>query len=299
MLSFALFPLLGRAFFPRTDPGQFVVNVKVPPGTRLEVTDQYVARMEQEIRNVVSPSDMNMIVSNIGVTPDLSAIYTSNSGMHTAFIQVSLKEDHKTSSFVYMQRLREKFATNFPEVDVYFQTGGLVDSVVNQGKPAPIDIRIGGSDLKQTFDFAQQVAKQVRALSSVNDVLIPQDLNYPGLELNIDREHAALLGISPQAAIDNVITALTSDTMISPSFWVDPKTGNNYFLSVQYPDNQIKTMTDFKQIPLRAPGVRQHYATRIRRLHQADRHTDGGRPLPAPPIVRYLCHAEERRPQPR
>jgi multidrug efflux pump subunit AcrB len=255
VLSFALLPFLGVAFFPRTDPGQFVVNVKVPAGTRIEVTDQYVARMEQDIRGVVAAADMNMIVSNIGITPDLSAIYTSNSGMHTAFIQVSLKEDHKTSSFVYMQRLRNRFANDFPEVSTYFQTGGLVDSVVNQGQPAPIDIRIGGSDLNQTFAFAQAVAAKVKTLSSIDDVLIPQDLDYPGLELNINREHAALLGISPQSAINDVITALTSDTMISPSFWVDPKTGNNYFLSVQYPDNQIKTLTDFKQIPLRAPGA--------------------------------------------
>ncbi len=254
ILSFGLAPFLGVAFFPRTDPGQFVVNVKVPPGTRLEVTDQYIARMEQDIRSVVSPADMNMIVSNIGITPDLSAIYTSNSGMHTAFIQVSLKEDHKTSSFDYMRKLRTKFANDFPDVNTYFQTGGLVDSVVNQGKPAPLDIRVGGSDLKATYDYAQSVAAKIRALSSVDDVLIPQDLDYPGLELNIDREHAALLGVSPQAAINNVITALTSDTMIAPSFWVDPKSGNNYFLSVQYPDNQIKTMTDFRQIPLRAPG---------------------------------------------
>jgi multidrug efflux pump subunit AcrB len=254
VISFALFPLLGTAFFPRTDPGQFVVNVKAPPGTRLEVTDQYVALMEQDIREEVSAKDLNMIVSNIGITPDLSAIYTSNSGMHTGFIQVSLKEDHAVSSFEYMSRLRKRFAQDFPEVNVYFQTGGLVDSVVNQGQPAPLDIRIGGNDLKQSYALAQQIATKVRALSSVSDVLIPQDLDYPGLELNIDREHAALLGISPQSAIQNVITALTSDTMISPSFWVDPKTGNNYFLSVQYPDNQIKTLTDFKQIPLRAPG---------------------------------------------
>jgi multidrug efflux pump subunit AcrB len=211
--------------------------------------------MEQDIREVVSPEDMNMIVSNIGITPDLSAIYTSNSGMHTAFIQVSLKEDHKTSSFVYMERLRKRLANDFPEVNTYFQTGGLVDAVVNQGQPAPIDIRIGGSDLDATYAFAQSVAAKVRKLSAINDVLVPQDMDYPGLELNIDREHAALLGISPQSAINGVITALTSDTMIAPSFWVDPKTGNNYFLSVQYPDNQIKTLTDFKQIPLRAPGA--------------------------------------------
>ncbi len=255
LLGVMLYPAMGKAFFPRTDPGQFVVNVKVPPGTRIEVSDEYVAKMEDDIRKVVSADDMNMIVSNIGITPDLSAIYTSNSGMHTAFIQVSLKEDHKTSSYIYMQRLRERFAQDFPEVNTYFQTGGLVDSVVNQGQPAPIDIRIGGSDMDSTFAYAQTVAAKVRKLSTVDDVLIPQDLDYPGLELNIDREHAALLGISPQAAIDDVITALTSDTMIAPSFWVDPKTGNNYFLSVQYPVNEIKTLTDFKQIPLRAPGA--------------------------------------------
>ncbi len=252
VISFALFPFLGIAFFPRTDPGQFVVNVKVPPGTRIEVTDVYIAKMEKEIREVVSPDDMNMIVSNIGVTPDLSAIYTSNSAMHTAFIQVSLKEEHKTSSFVYMEELRKKFANDFPEVGTFFQTGGLVDSVVNQGQPAPIDIRVGGMDLDKAYDYATKIENRVKELSSVNDVLVPQDIDYPGLELNIDREHAALLHISPQNTVDNVITALTSDSVIAPSFWIDPKTGNNYMLTVQYRDNTIRDLTDFKQIPLRS-----------------------------------------------
>jgi multidrug efflux pump subunit AcrB len=252
--SFALYPILGKAFFPRTDPGQFVVNVKVPAGTRIEVTDDYIAKMEQDIRGVVSPEDLNMIVSNIGITPDLSAIYTSNSGMHTAFIQVSLKEDHKIGSYAYMQKVREKLAADFPDVATYFQAGGLVDSVVNQGKPAPIDIQIGGNDLQQAYDIAQATAAKLKKLSTVNDVLIPQDLDYPGLELNINRTQAGLLGISPRNIVDNVITALTSDGMIAPSFWVDPKTGNSYMLTVQYPETQIKTMTDFKQIPLRSPN---------------------------------------------
>ena len=113
---------------------------------------------------------MNMIVSNIGITPDLEAIYTSNSGMHTAFIQVSLNEDHSTSSFAYMQELRERFATDFPEVNTYFQTGGLVDSVVNQGQPAPLDIRIGGNNLPNDFAYAQALATKLRGLGSVSDV---------------------------------------------------------------------------------------------------------------------------------
>jgi multidrug efflux pump subunit AcrB len=251
--SFALYPFLGKAFFPRTDPGQFVVNVKVPAGTRIEVTDDYIAKMEQDIRSVVSPQDLNMIVSNIGITPDLSAIYTSNSGMHTAFIQVSLKEEHKTGSYAYMQKVRQKLTEDFPDVATYFQAGGLVDSVVNQGKPAPIDIQIGGNDLQQAHDIAQATAAKLKKLGSVNDVLIPQDLDYPGLELNINRLQAGLLGVSPKNIVDNVITALTSNGVISPSFWVDPKTGNSYMLTVQYPEDLIKTMTDFKQIPLRSP----------------------------------------------
>ena len=253
IFSFALYPFLGKAFFPRTDPAQFVIDVKVPAGTRIEVTDDYISKMEQDIRSVVSPADLNMIVSNIGITPDLSAIYTSNSGMHTAFIQVSLKEDHKTGSYAYMKEVRERLAADFPDVATYFQAGGLVDSVVNQGKPAPIDIQIGGNNLQQAYEIAQVTAAKLKKLDSVNDVLIPQDLNYPGLELNINRVEAGLLGVSPQDVVDNVITALTSDGMISPSFWVDPQSGNSYMLTVQYPETQIKTMTDFKQIPLRAP----------------------------------------------
>jgi multidrug efflux pump subunit AcrB len=252
-LSFAIYPLIGKAFFPRTDPGQFVVNVKVPAGTRIEVTDDYIAKMEQDIRSVISPQDLNMIVSNIGITPDMSAMYTSNSGMHTAFIQVSLKEDHRTGSYVYMQKVRERLSVDFPDAATYFQAGGLVDSVVNQGKPAPIDIQITGNNLQEAYDLATTTAAKVKLLDSVNDVLIPQDINYPGLELNINRERAGLLGITPKDVVDNVITALTSDGMIAPSFWVDPKTGNSYMLTVQYPETEIKTMTDFRQIPLRSP----------------------------------------------
>jgi len=252
-LSFALYPLLGKAFFPRTDPGQFVVNVKVPAGTRIELTDVYVARIENDIRSIVSPHDLNMIVSNIGVTPDLSAIYTSNSGMHTAFIQVSLKEDHKTGSYKYMERVRCKLADDFPDVNTYFQAGGLVDSVVNQGKPAPIDIQISGNHLRQSYELAQGLAQKLRGLDSVSDVLVPQDLDYPGIELDINREHAGLAGITPKSVVDNVITALTSDGMIAPSYWIDPKTGNSYMLTVQYPEQQIQTLNDFKQIPLRSP----------------------------------------------
>jgi hydrophobic/amphiphilic exporter-1 (mainly G- bacteria), HAE1 family len=254
VLTFALFPLLGRAYFPRTDPGQFVINIKCPSGTRLELSNKYIAQVEDEIRQAIPDHDLGMIVSNIGITPDLSAIYTSNSSMDTAFVQVSLNEGHQFGSYEYMRRVRKKLARDMPTLSTYFQAGGLVDSVINQGLPAPIDVQVSGNDMNQSFQIATQIAARIKGLKNVSDVLIPQNLRYPGLELTIDRQRASLIGLSPKEVVDNVITALTSNGMIAPSYWIDPKTGNNYMLTVQYSDNKIGNMSmdDFKQIPLHA-----------------------------------------------
>jgi multidrug efflux pump subunit AcrB len=252
LLSFALSPFLGHAYFPRTDPGQFVISVKAPTGTRIELTDQYISRVENDIRSVVDAKDLNMIVSNIGVTPDLSAIYTPNSGMHTAFVQVSLKEEHSLSSFEYMKRVRAKLASDLPEVQTYFQSGGLVDSIVNQGLPAPFDIQVSSNNMEGGYAVAQQLAQKFQALHGVSDVLIPQDIDYPGLALNIDRQQASLEGLTPKTIVDSVITAMTSNGQVAPSYWIDPKSGNNYMLTVQYPETQVQTLNDFKQIPLRS-----------------------------------------------
>jgi len=255
-----IFPFVGRAYFPRTDPGQFVINIKAPSGTRLEVTDKYIARVESDIRSVIPRSDLEMIVSNIGITPDLSAIYTSNSAMHTAFVQVNLKEGHRVGSYEYMERLRRKLASDLPELSAYFQAGGLVDSVVNQGLPAPLDIQVSDNDLAEGYGIARKIALQLKGSKRVSDVLIPQDIDYPGLELNIDREQASLLGLTPKDVVDNVITALTSNGMIAPSYWIDPQSGNNYMLTVQYSNEKVgsMTMSDFRNIPLRAPASKSY-----------------------------------------
>ena len=249
-------PFLGRAYFPRTDPGQFVINVRMPSGSRIEVSDQYIARVEDIIRSVVKPSDLGMIVSNIGVYPDLSAIYTSNASMDTAFVQTSLRQDHSIGSYTYMREVQKKLSREMPELQTYFQAGGLVDSVINQGLPAPIDIQIESMDMRSAFNLAQTLAAKIKTMPNVSNVYIPQDLNYPGIALDIDREKASLIGLTAQDVVNNVITAMTSDGMIAPSYWIDPVSGNNYMVTVQYENNWINNMSlqDFENIPLR----RQH-----------------------------------------
>jgi multidrug efflux pump subunit AcrB len=255
LIVFALYPFLGEAFFPRTDPGQFVINLKAPTGTRLELTNGDVGRVEDEIRKIVPPSELRIIVSNIGVTPGFSSIYTSNSGQDTAFVQVGLKEGHKVGSYEYMNRVRAALNRDMPQVTTYFQSGGLVDAVLNLGMPAPIDVQVSGMNLEKTYQTADLLAGQLRDVRGVNDLLMPQDMNYPALRLDIDRQRASLVGLSQKEVVDNVITALTSNGMIAPSYWVDPKSGNDYLLTVQYREDQIKSLNDLKEIPLRGENI--------------------------------------------
>ena len=253
LLSLALFPLMGLSFFPRTDPGQFVINVKAPSGTRIELTDEYVAQAEQEIRNAIPAKDLGMIVSNIGTAPGFSSMYSSNSGPHTAFIQVSLNAEHSKSTFAYMSLVRSKLREDLPELSTYFQTGSLIDAVVNLGLPAPIDIQVSGNDLNEASATAADLAMKIRALDGVGDVLVPQDVDYPSLKLDVNREMAGRLGLTSREVVDNVITALTSNAMILPNYWDDPKSGNSYELAVQYPESQIKSLQDLEQIPIKSP----------------------------------------------
>ena len=259
-LSLAIYPFLGRAFFPQTDAGQFTLNLKAPTGTRIEMTDQYVAKIEDLIRHDVPPSDLKMVVSNIGVVNDFSSLYTSNAGQYTATIQAALVEGHKGSSLDYMEKVKDDVAAKFPDVRAFFQSGSMVDAILNSGMPAPIDVQVNTRDLDLTYSTALDLARRFKQLPGVGQIYIPQDMNYPAIRLNVDRVHAAELGLTQKEVVDNVITALNSNTMIAPNYWVDYQSGNDYFLSVQYAEHgktAIHDLVDLKNIPLRAPGLKE------------------------------------------
>ena len=260
LISLAIYPFLGLAFFPQTDAGQFTINLKVPTGTRIEVTEQYVAKVEELIRHNIESKDLKMVVSNIGVVPDFSSLYTTNAGPYTASIQVALQDDHSKSSFFYIDRVQKEMAQQYPDIRTFFSSGSMVDAVLNMGMPAPIDVQVSSPDLHQIYGVAQDLASQIRNLAGVGEVYIPQDLNYPALRLDVDRVHASELGLTQKEVVNNVITALNSNYMIAPNYWVDRKSGNDYYLTVQYFEKgraAIHNLTDLTNIPIRAPNLRQ------------------------------------------
>jgi multidrug efflux pump subunit AcrB len=148
-------------------------------------------------------------------------------------------------------------ASQFPEIRTFFASGSMVDAILNMGMPAPIDVQVSSPDLNQIYDIAQSLAARIREVHGVGQVYIPQDMNYPALQLNVDRVHAGELGLTQKDVVDNVITALNSNYMIAPNYWVDRKSGNDYYLTVQFfehGDASIHNLLDLGQIPLRDPS---------------------------------------------
>jgi multidrug efflux pump subunit AcrB len=255
VVSLGLYPFLGRAFFPRTDAGQFVVSFKAPSGTRLEATEQETAKLETLIRRIVTPHDLGMIVSNIGVDPGFSSLFSPNSAMHTGFTQVALSEAHVRSSFDYIAEVKQAVAKELPELQTFFSSGSLVDGVLNMGAAAPIDVRIAGNNPNVDFAVAQKLAGRIRQVRGVADVYVPQDIDYPSLRVSINRTRASELGLTEKEVVSNLVTALTSNQMIAPSIWIDPASGNNYFLTVMYKEGTINSLEDLKAIPLHGANV--------------------------------------------
>jgi len=251
VVAMAGYPLLGTELFPRTDAGQFIINLRTPTGSRIEITETLTEQVEQIIHDTIPAHDLERVVANLGLAPGFSAIYSPNAASDSGFMMISLQPDHEKSTWEYMRALRTALTAKLPQVQAFFQSGSIIDAVLNFGLAAPIDVQLSGPDYHQLHATAQELAKKIRGVPSVADVFVPQESGYPTLEIKVDRVKAARLGLSQRDVVSNVITALTSNQMIAPSIWIDPKNGNDYFLTVQYPEDAIQSIETLLNIPVR------------------------------------------------
>ena len=246
---------MGRAYFPRTDPGQFIINVRMPSGTRLEVSNDYIAKVEDIIRSVVKPHDLGMIVSNIGVSPDLSAIYTPNASMDTAFVQTSLKEDHSIGSYdIHAPRAEASSRARCRSSPPISRPAVWWTASLTRACPRRSTSRSSRRTWRSPTRWPRQLAAKIDAIAQCRAMSTSRKAStIPAWQLNIDRERASLIGLSAKEVVDDVITALTSSGMVAPSYWIDPNSGNNYMVTVQYANRWINhmSMEDLRNIPLR------------------------------------------------
>jgi multidrug efflux pump subunit AcrB len=257
LASLTLFPQLGRDFFPQVDAGQMRLHVRAPPGTRLESTQQYFAAVEATIRELVGPSQIRVILDNVGLPYsgiNLALSDTATVGPMDGEILISLKERHSATAGL-VKKLRERLPARYPQLQFFFQPADIVNQVLNFGQPAPIDVRVAGNDSTASFALASTLARRMAAIPGVVDAHVFQVPDAPALTVDVDRELAAEAGSTQQEAATNVLVATNSSGQSAPNFWVDPRNKVSYPLVVQVPAYRIDTSRDLGTMPIASAGA--------------------------------------------
>src|SRR2546425_816520 len=242
--------LIGTEFFPPSDEAQFRINVKAPIGTRIEETERIVKGMESIIRATVRPEELKTIVANVGIPQGRSAVFTSNTGPHSATVQVYLTTADKRArnDREIVNAIRPKFTGQFPGTRYQFVSGGLVSRVINFGSETAVAVEILGYDLATAEALSREVARIMQATEGVADVTVGRDANYPQFEVKVDREKAASVGLSQRDIAQAALFSLNSNASVNPSIFTDPRTGNQYNLVVQLDEPYRQTPDDLHRL---------------------------------------------------
>ena len=230
LVSLLLFPQLGRDFFPQVDAGQMRLHVRAPTGTRLETTQQDFARVESAIRGLVGNHQISVVLDNIGLPYsgiNLALSDTTTVGPMDGEILISLTPSHDPTAGLTAM-LRRELPHRFPELQFFFQPANVVDQVLNFGQPAPIDVRISGSDSAATYALASHLAEALSGVPGVVDSHVFQVPDAPALSVDVDRAFANEVGMTQRSAANNVLVTTNSSAQSAPNFWVDPKSGVSY-----------------------------------------------------------------------
>lgn len=251
LLTVPLLRVVGLDFFPAVDAGQMRLHFRAPIGTRLEETENQVAQVEQELRKIIPAEELETVNSNVGVPTfyNLAFVQSDNIGSQDAELLVSLKAHHHPT-VEYMRKIRAAIPDRFPGSLVYFQPADIVGQVLSFGVSAPIDIQFAGRDTDKAFELARGLMTQVKKIPGTVDVRIAQVFNKPALKITVDRQRAALVGLTERDVANNLLTSLSSSSLVSPSFWVSPVNGVNYPVVVQTPISRISSVDDLLGTPI-------------------------------------------------
>ncbi|QDV81175.1 efflux RND transporter permease subunit [Planctomycetes bacterium TBK1r] len=253
--TFLLWPRIGTELFPSVDSGSFEVRLKTLPGTELIETEKLVARIEDTIKQVIPENEIETLIANIGLPvgkgAGFSTVLSSNSGPDTAYLIVNLKQDGRsTSTNTYINQLREKLAADYPLEEFLFVSGGIVNMALNEGVPTPISVQVSAGTLGQCRDAAERIVQAIRPIAGTEDVQIAQSLDYPQFDVQVDRTRAKYLGLDQEDVAQTVLTALGSSVGYAPTIWIDPKSGVDFFMGVQYENNTFESLDEIRNIPL-------------------------------------------------
>ena len=253
VLSLGLVFFLGQDFFPQVDAGLIRLHFRAHPGLRVEETARLCDEVEQVLRNDIPRDELQTVLDNIGVPYSGINLSYANSGVigsSDAEILVALDPEHHHPTAGYIRKLRRELPRLFPGVEFFFQPADIVSQILNFGLPAPVDIQIMGQDMRTNYNIGQRIANQVREIPGAADVHVQQMLSLPTLYLDMDRTRINQVGLTAANVAQSVLVSLSGSFQTAPNFWLNPKNGVTYNISIQTPQYHLTSLQDLMNTPV-------------------------------------------------
>ena len=248
-----LFPRIGTEIFPNVETKQIQLRLRAPTGTRLERTELIELKAMDVIKNLVGPGNIEITTGFIGVqTPNypINTIYLFASGQHEAVVGVSLKPSAPPVTEELKEQLRHDLKKALPDVAVSFEAADIISQVMSFGSPTPIEVAVQGPQLAATRAFAEKVRAELVKIDALRDLQYAQPLDYPSLQIQIDRNRAGQFGVTPSDVARSLVAATSSSRYTELNFWRDPGSGNGFQIQVEIPQAKMASIEDVADLPV-------------------------------------------------
>ena len=264
-----LTPVLGREIFPRVDLGQMQLRLRAPAGTRIERTEVLTQQTLEAIKQAAGPDNVAITLCYIGTQPasyPVNTIHLWTSGPHEAVLRVALKPGARVRMSALEERLRETLPKKFPGTTFSFEPGDVISQIMNYGAPTPIEVVTAGPNLAADLGHAQKLMTALKEIPSLRDLQFTQPLEYPSLNVDVDRVRAGQLGVTMDQVGRALVSGTSSTRFIAPNYWRDPASGTAYQVQVEIPQPLVTTPEDVENIPAMQPGSAGPYVRDLARV---------------------------------
>ncbi len=249
---------LGTDIFPTVDTGQFQLRLRAPTGTRVERTETIVLKALDTIKAEAGADNVAITLSFIGTQPasyPINTIYLWTSGPQEAVLLVALRPNSHVHLGEFKERLRKRLPEILPGTSISFEAGDIVSQIMNFGAPTPIQVDVNGPNLAANRAFAEKVMAEMQKVSPLRDLQFGQPLDYPTVDIKVDRERAGQLGVTVQDVGRSLVAATSSSRFVQPNYWRDPSSGVAYQVQVEIPQSQMSSIEDVQSIPAMPSGA--------------------------------------------
>ncbi len=246
-------PYLGREIFPRTTSNQLLLRFRAPTGTRVETTERLSLDVLRAIAKAAGPGNVVTTLGYIGAPPPnypINTIYLWTSGQHEAVLRVALNPDGGIHVDDFEEQLRKALPAQFPGCQFSFEAADIVTQIMNFGAPTPVEINVAGPDLEADRTFAEKIRAELRQVGALRDLQYDEPLDYPSVDINVDRERAGQLGVTAASVGRSFLAATSSSRFVVPNYWADPKSGVAYQVQVQIPQAEMTSIEDVERVPV-------------------------------------------------